>query len=271
MDLAPIARSLLYAAEHYQEQPSLEALAKLAGLSPAHFQRAFQRAVGISPKRFVAQLSARQATAALRAGRSVLDASLDVGLSGPGRLHDLMVTLEGATPGELASGGEGLILKTGLVDSPCGPLYAAKATRGLAYAAFVDGAASLREAQTGLKRLWPKARLIEDAAAVQALLKPYWRRRGRVAVWVPGTPFQLQVWRALVRLPAGRTLSYQALGRAAGLRGARAIGSAVARNPVALLIPCHRVIQASGAVGQYHWGAGRKRALLALESAKKDA
>jgi AraC family transcriptional regulator of adaptative response/methylated-DNA-[protein]-cysteine methyltransferase len=135
----------------------------------------------------------------------------------------------------------------------------------------VDGAASLREAKAGLKRLWPKARQTDDAAAVAALLAPFWRRRGKVPVWVPGTPFQLQVWRALVRLPAGRTLSYQGLGRAAGLRGARAIGSAVARNPVALLIPCHRVIQASGAVGQYHWGSARKRALLALESAGKDA
>jgi AraC family transcriptional regulator of adaptative response/methylated-DNA-[protein]-cysteine methyltransferase len=268
MDLAPISRALLHAAEHYQEQPSLEALARVAGLSPAHFQRRFQAAVGISPKRFVAQLSARQAAGALRGGRSVLDAALDAGLSGPGRLHDLMLSVEGATPGEVASGGEGLVLKTGVVATPCGLVYGAVATRGLCWAAFADGAASLREAETGLKQLWPKARLQKDDAAVAAALAPFWRHRGKVQLWVRGTPFQLQVWRALMRLPAGRTLSYQALGKAAGVRGARAIGSAVARNPVALLIPCHRVIQASGAVGQYHWGPARKRALLALEAAQ---
>jgi AraC family transcriptional regulator of adaptative response/methylated-DNA-[protein]-cysteine methyltransferase len=158
MDLAPITRALLFAAEHYQEQPSLEALARVAGLSPTHFQRRFQAAVGLSPKRFVAQLSARQAAAALRGGRNVLDAALDAGLSGPGRLHDLMVSVEGATPGELASGGEGLVLRTGLVPTPCGPLYGAVATRGLCWAAFADGPAALREAQRGLERLWPRAK-----------------------------------------------------------------------------------------------------------------
>lgn len=257
-----ISRALLWAAEHYQDQPSLEALAAQAGLSPGHFQRHFQRLVGISPKAFIQHLSARQAAGALRQGRSVLQASLDAGLSGPSRLHDLSIKVEGASPGEIASGGQGLTLRTASLPTPFGRLFAALAPRGLTFAAF-EGTEEPASAQ--LKRRWPKARLQSDPRAVERALKPFWRGRGRAQVWVPGSAFQLQVWRALVRVEAGQKLSYSKLAEAAGLKGARAVGSAVAKNPVALLIPCHRVIQASGAIGDYHWGRERKRALLAWE------
>jgi AraC family transcriptional regulator of adaptative response/methylated-DNA-[protein]-cysteine methyltransferase len=264
MQLKRLSRAVLYAAEHYQDQPGLDTLAAQAGLSPGRFQRAFQAAVGLSPKNFVAHLTARQASGALRRGHGVLQAALDAGLSGPGRLHDLMVKVEGATPGQVATRGRGLLLHTALVPTACGALFAAAAPRGLAYAAFVDGPVSMLEARAGLQRLWPWARIRRGPGAVAALFQP---SPDALRCWVPGTPFQLQVWRALVRLRPGRTLSYQGLARAAKLAGPRAVANAVAANPVALLIPCHRVIRASGAMGGYHWGEARKRALLALEGA----
>jgi AraC family transcriptional regulator of adaptative response/methylated-DNA-[protein]-cysteine methyltransferase len=266
MNLDRIARALLHAAAHYQDQPRLEGLAAQAGLSPAHFQREFQRLVGVSPKAFVQHLTARQAAASLRRGSSVLEASLDAGLSGPGRLHDLIVKVEGVSPGELALGGQGLSLAWARTPTPFGRLLVAVAPRGIAYAAFdsEDGEDGLAL----LKARWPKARLKRDPATVERALQPFWAGRGQAQCWVPGTAFQLQVWRALVTVPAGRRLSYSALAGRARLKGPRAVGSAVAANPVALLIPCHRVIQASGAVGDYHWGSDRKRALLAWEEAK---
>ena len=260
-----IAQALLWASSHYQEQPSLEALAAQAKLSPAHFQRTFQRLVGVSPKAFIQHLSARQAAASLRQGRSVLQSSLDSGLSGPGRLHDLMIKVEGVSPGELALGGQGLSLKVATVPTPFGRLFAALAPRGLVYAAFEGTDEAPDKVQ--LKRRWPKAKLVQDPRGVERALRPFWKGRGQAQVWVPGTAFQLQVWRALVRVGAGKRLSYSGLAEKAGSTGVRAVASAVAANPVALLIPCHRVIQASGAVGEYHWGSERKRALLAWEAA----
>ncbi|HXC62828.1 MAG TPA: methylated-DNA--[protein]-cysteine S-methyltransferase, partial [bacterium] len=244
------------------------ALAARAGYSPAHFQRRFQALVGLSPKSFVQHLSARRAAAELRSGKPVLDSALDAGLSGPGRLHDLMVQVEGATPGQVAGRGQGLVLKVAALPTPWGRLFAAQAPRGLAFAAFADGAAGLAKARRELRELWPKAALREDPMALGRSLGRFLRGREPASVWVPGTPFQLQVWRALVRVPSGACLSYQGLARAAGVAGPRAVGSAVAANPVALLIPCHRVIRASGAVGGYHWGPERKAALLACEAAR---
>jgi AraC family transcriptional regulator of adaptative response/methylated-DNA-[protein]-cysteine methyltransferase len=269
MSYERISKALLYAAAHYQEQPSLELLAAQAGYSPTHFQRRFQALVGLSPKSFVQHLSARHAAAGLRAGQAVLDSALEAGLSGPGRLHDLMVQVEGATPGQVAGRGQGLVLQVATLPTPWGRLFAARAPRGLAFAAFADGADGLARARQELRRLWPKAGLRMNPAALRSSLGRFQRGRGTAAVWVPGTPFQLQVWRALVRVPSGACLSYQSLARAAGVAGPRAVGSAVATNPVALLIPCHRVLRASGAVGEYHWGPGRKAALLAWEAGRR--
>jgi len=265
MPFERISRTVLYAAAHYRDQPSLDRLAAVAGMSPAHFQRSFQRLVGVSPKSFVQHLTERAAAADLRAGKSVLGSALDAGLSGPGRLHDLIVQVEGATPGMVAAQGAGLVLVTGLLPTAFGPLFAAVAPRGLAYAAFAPQ--GVTRAAADLRRLWPHARLRPDRQAVARALDPFWSGQGRIRCWVPGTPFQIQVWRALARIGTGQVVSYRGLGRYAGTTGARAIGSAVAANPVALAIPCHRVIQASGAVGEYHWGADRKRALLAWEGA----
>ncbi|HXB97329.1 MAG TPA: methylated-DNA--[protein]-cysteine S-methyltransferase [bacterium] len=268
MSYERISQALLHAAAHYREQPSLEALAARAGYSPAHFQRRFQALVGLSPKSFVQHLSARRAAADLRSGKAVLDSALDAGLSGPGRLHDLMVQVEGATPGQVAGRGQGLVLRVAALPTPWGRLFAAQAPRGLAFAAFADGAGGLARARRELRRLWPKAALHEDPSALRASLGRFQLGRGSAKLWVPGTPFQLQVWRALVRVPSGACLSYQGLAQAAGVAGARAVGSAVAANPVALLIPCHRVLRASGAVGDYHWGTERKAALLACEAGR---
>jgi AraC family transcriptional regulator of adaptative response/methylated-DNA-[protein]-cysteine methyltransferase len=265
MSYERISKALLYAAAHYQEQPSLETLAGQAGLSPAHFQREFSRLVGVSPKAFVQHLSARHAATALRQGHSVLSSSLEAGLSGPSRLHDLMIKVEGASPGEVAEGGRGLTLRWASSDSPFGRLLAAVAPRGIAYAAFESG--NKKRDWDELQRLWPKADFRKDSNAIDKALGPFWRGQGQARCWVPGTAFQLQVWRALVKVPSGQCVSYQTLAGRAHLKGARAVGSAVAANPVALLIPCHRVIRASGAVGEYHWGGDRKRALLAWEEA----
>jgi len=261
-----ISRALLYVAAHYEEQPSLERMASEAELSPAHFQRRFQSLVGISPKAFVQHLTALDAAEALRRGSSVLDAALAVGLSGPGRLHDLTVKVDGVTPGDMARGGLGLTLAVAHLATPMGPMFAALAPRGLAFAVFTEDPSVPAE----LRRLWPRARIRRDPAAVARALHPFWRGKGQIRCWVQGTAFQLQIWRALVGVRPGQRISYQGLAAEAGLIGARAVGGAVAANPVALAIPCHRVILSTGAAGNYHWGPDRKRCLLAWERARAE-
>ena len=266
MSFDRISKALLYAAAHYQEQPSLEDLASQAGLSPAHFQRSFQRLVGLSPKSFVQHLTAKQAAASLRSGSSVLAASLDSGLSGPGRLHDLIVQVEGASPGEVASGGKGLLLQSGLVPTPWGSLFAAKAPRGLAFAAFIENPSAAR-AKAELRRLWPKAKISPQIKALKKGPGAALARQGQAGLLVAGQPFPAP---GLAR-PAARPLRepHQLPGPGPGRRPQRSQGrgSAVAANPLALLIPCHRVVRASGALGEYHWGSARKRGLLAREAA----
>lgn len=245
------------------EQPRLEELARVAGLSPFHFHRVFARWAGTTPKAFVKFLTGERAKALLRDARPVLDASLVSGLSGPGRLHDLLVSVEGVTPGEYKSGGAGVVILWDFVATPYGTALIGVTTRGVCHLSFGARASSLRE----LRRKWPKALLRRDPVAARRVAsRVFGRGRRAIAVLLAGTPFQLKVWEALLRIPAGKTIGYGRLAAAVGKpRAARAVGTAVGSNAIAYLIPCHRVLRETGALGGYRWGTARKRAMLLRE------
>ncbi len=272
-DYDRIARIIRYLDQHRTEQPDLATLAKTVGLSPFHCHRLFRAWAGITPKDFLQCLTLEHAQTLLRQGHSVLNTALASGLSGPGRLHDLCVNLEAATPGELKSGGAGWILRAGFADSPFGACLVAENPRGICHLSFVepeDGATALAELQAA----WPRARILrDDLAATHLAERIFLRPPANAALpplraYVRGTAFQIRVWRALLALPSGSLTSYGRLAAAIGQpRAARSIGNAVAQNPLAFLIPCHRVIRETGIVGNYRWGTVRKRALLAWESA----
>jgi AraC family transcriptional regulator of adaptative response/methylated-DNA-[protein]-cysteine methyltransferase len=265
-----ISRALLYLAENYRDQPSLDDAAQIACLSPWHFQREFTQLTGVSPKSFVAHLTLEHAKRALADGRTVLDASFDAGLSGQSRLHDLVLKIEAMTPGEYARRGAGLTIAYGWHESLLGRALLAVTERGLCGLSF----AGEDEGETQLNDMiarWPAARFVADSDAIHPYAESIFsaRRMNPVPLRLSGTPWQINVWKALLTIPSGLTVAYGALAeRLCSARAARATASAIARNPVALLIPCHRVITASGALGGYRWGETRKRALLALEAAR---
>lgn len=250
-------------------RPTLAEVARHLHLSEYHFQRLFTRWAGVSPKRFMQFLTVEYARARLEHSRNVLDLAHDVGLASPGRLHDLCVTLEAATPGEIRSGGAGLHIHHGVHDSPFGPCLIAKTARGICSLHFVD---QTRTALDELRREWPNAAMEhapEDTATLaQRLFKPFATDHGKpLALLVKGTNFQLQVWRALLRIPFGSVASYGDIAiHLDRPSAARAVGNAVGTNPIAWLIPCHRVIRDSGTFGHYRWGENRKAALLAWEA-----
>jgi AraC family transcriptional regulator of adaptative response/methylated-DNA-[protein]-cysteine methyltransferase len=273
-DYERIARIIRYLDEHYVEQPSLEELAAVAGLSVSRFHRLFSAWAGVTPKEFLQALTLAHARRVLREGESVLGAALDSGLSGPGRLHDLCVTLEAVSPGELKKGGEGLDIVYGTAESPFGKCLLAETSRGICHLSFVDEGAKV-EVPAELMAEWPLARVRRsDAVAARRAGEIFVRgsesrQRGQpLRAWVTGTSFQLRVWRALLQVPRGELTTYGRLARAIGSGGAsRAVGSAVGANPLAYLIPCHRVIRQTGALGGYRWGGERKRVLVAWETA----
>lgn len=279
-DYARIAAAIRYLQQNTLAQPRLEDVAASVGLSPFHLQRLFQRWAGISPKRLLQLLTLEQAKAMLAAARPVLETALAAGLSGPGRLHDLFVELEAATPGEFKSGGEGLSIEYGWHETPFGRALFAVTERGLCGLAFSDGESSDALIFADVRSRWPRAAWKPEpraTAPVARRLAAFARSRGGAgsapfAVLVRGTNFQVQVWRALLRVPEGSVTSYEALAAAVGRPSAvRAAAGAVADNPVAWLIPCHRVLRKSGALGGYHWGTERKGALLAWEAARSEA
>jgi len=269
-DYERIARVLRTLARRPRRHLDLAASAELAGLSPFHFQRLFRRWAGVSPKDFQQCLSLGDARARLAAGTSALETALASGLSGPGRLHDLCVRLEAATPGELRSGGAGLALRAGFAHSPFGELLLAESARGVAHLAFV-GDDGRDAAWSELAGAWPAARIERDEPGARDLARRIFEPRATagLAAFVRGTRFQVQVWRALLAVPEGTLISYGGLARALGKPdAARAVGSAVGANTLAWLIPCHRVIRETGAVGDYRWGSERKQLMLAREAAR---
>ena len=269
-----IERAIRFIEDNRLDQPGLDEIAAGIGMSPFHLQRVFTAWAGVSPKLFLRYVTLDHAREALMDASPVLDAALDVGLSGPGRLHDLFVTLEAATPGEVGAGGRGLDIRYGLHDGPFGRFLVAATERGVCRIAFERAG----EDQVGaLADAWPNARLVEDEArtwriAGEALARGMTAGESPIRLWARGTNFQIKVWEALLRVPAGRLVSYGEIARAVGNpRASRAVGRAVGANPIAVLIPCHRAIRASGRFETgYRWGSARKRALIAWEAARRE-
>lgn len=271
-DYARIERAIAFLRANQRAQPGLAALAAHLDMGVGETQRLFRRWAGVSPKRFVQFLTVEEAKRRMRETANLLELALDAGLSGPGRLHDLFVSMEALSPGEYRRAAAGLALSWGVGDTPFGPALVVTSQRGICHLAFLpEGGPALSVEALG--RQWPEARLARDDNAAAALLRRVFAARPEAArelrLWVAGSNFQVQVWRALLRVPPGGLISYAALAAAAGHPGAaRAVGSAVARNPVAWLIPCHRVLRETGDFGQYHWGAGRKQAICGWEAAR---
>jgi len=274
-DYERIARVIRYLDERHTEQPDLSVLSRHVGLSPFHFHRLFTAWAGITPKDFLQCLTQSHARELLRQGKSILDTAMDTGLSGPGRLHDLCVNLEAASPGELKSGGEGWTIEAGVANSPFGRCVVGQSPRGICHFSFVDPG-NLNSALAALQADWPNARLHrDDSMATRLSGRIFERSRPALAqtplrVLVYGTVFQVRVWQALLKIPSGTLVSYGNLAAALDQpAAARAVGSAVGQNSLAYLIPCHRVIRETGIIGDYRWGSVRKRALVAWENAAR--
>jgi AraC family transcriptional regulator of adaptative response/methylated-DNA-[protein]-cysteine methyltransferase len=274
-DYARVERAILFVEAHAHEQPALERIAAEVGLSEFHFQRLFQRWAGVSPKRFLQYLTLQHAKRLLRESRSLLHVSADVGLSGSSRLHDLFLSLEKMTPGEYKQRARGLTLRWAVEPTPCGPALIAMLGESVAAISFLesDDREGEAEALSELRERWPGASLEHQPLAVRgagAALRA--RMDGKLdcplALVLKGTPLQLRVWEALLRVGPGQVAAYGDVARLAGAETAsRAVGTAIGQNAIACLIPCHRVLRATGAFGGYRWGTARKAALLAREQA----
>ena len=269
-DYARIAEALSYLKRHFREQPSLEEVAGRHGSSQYHFQRLFRRWVGISPKKFLQYLTVDFAKKRLSASRSVLEASYESGLSGPGRLHDLMVSCEAVTPGQHKSSGRDLTVRFGFHSTPFGGCFVAATERGICAMEFLDYAES-EEPISRLRDKWPQARIVEQRRYTEGLIErifapPKTEEGRRFKLLLKGTNFQIQVWQALLKVPEGMVVSYRDVAEWLGNgKASRAVAAAVAKNPIAYLIPCHRVIRSLGVIGGYRWGSERKQAMLAWE------
>lgn len=250
----------------------LETLAADLKMSPAHFQRVFSRWAGVSPKRYQQYLTLDHAKRLLAEHHTVLTTAEATGLSGAGRLHDLFVKWEAMSPGDYARAGEGLTLRWGWFDTPFGEALAMATDRGLAGLAFA-GEVGREAAMADLKGRWPQATFVEDRAAVAPLIASvFGQGPGETKLHLIGAPFQIKVWEALLSIPSGQVTTYSEIAGAIGApKAVRAVGTAVGRNPISWLIPCHRALRKSGGLGGYHWGLGVKRAMLAWEAARADA
>jgi AraC family transcriptional regulator of adaptative response/methylated-DNA-[protein]-cysteine methyltransferase len=268
-DFTRIARAIAFIDTHFRRQPRLAEIAAHVGLSPFHFNRLFRRWAGLTPKQYLARVTGSAAHAALAAEPSVLEAAHAVGLSGPGRLHDLVVTLDALTPGELKARAAGVPVRYGLSGSPFGTALVATTARGLMHLGFIEGSEARALAQ--LRSAWPGAHFERDDEHARELARRLWDpsalEQTPLRLSLTGTNFQLKVWEALLALGQGERVTYGELAARVGLaHGARAVGQAVGANPVSWLIPCHHVLRQSGALGGYRWGLERKRAMLAWES-----
>lgn len=266
-----IEQAIAYIEAHAAEQPDLERLAEQAGLSMYHFQRVFKRLVGVSPKRFLQFCTLEAAKRQLTRDANLLDVSFAVGLSGPGRLHDLFINGEAVTPGVFKTGGETTVIDYGIHETPFGWALVAMTEHGICELDFCSQEAPLPTMPENLKRKWPKAQIRQNpartAGVIDAMLMEGQGVVTRLPLHVRGTNFQLKVWQALLRVPEGALTDYSAIARAIGHETAtRAVGSAVGDNPIAFLIPCHRVLRKDGGIGGYATGTPRKRAMLAYEA-----
>ena len=264
-----IAEALHWLCQNQKSQPSLDELADHVGLSPHYMQRLFQEWTGVSPKQFLKYLTKVQAMERLRQGKTVLDTAMSSGLSGPGRLHDLLITTQAMTPGEARKGGLGVDVGYGFGMTPFGEALLAWTDKGLCFLGFCQEAG---KQHTGdhFRQQWPDANLTENNSAASKRLAEIFTETDnkQLKVWLRGSPFQLKVWEALLKLPMGSHCTYGQLAAFTGNAGAsRAIGTAVGRNPVSWLIPCHRVINSLGGLGGYRWGTNTKQAMIGYEAA----
>lgn len=272
-DYERIEKAILFLEGNYSRQPALREVAETVNLSEFHLQRLFRRWAGISPKRFIQFLTLEHAKRLLDDSHSVLDATYDSGLSSPGRLHDLFVNVEAMTPGEFKARGAGLQIHYGFHSTPFGECLLSVTERGICGLGFIAGGGR-KESLRDYESRWPEAQWKE----APRLTRPYIQRifggekpngHRPISLVLQGTNFQIKVWEALLRIPLGKVVPYGELaGTVCSAKAARAVGSAVGRNPIAFLIPCHRVIRKAGGIGGYHWGAARKRAMLAWEAAR---
>jgi len=271
-DYARIEQVIYYLEKNAYRQPSLSEIAADIHLSEYHFQRLFTRWVGISPKRFLQFITKEHAKQLLSKSGSVLDVAFQVGLSSPGRLHDLFITWEAVTPGEYKLRGSGLTIQYGIHSTPFGEILLGSTDRGICNLYFLspNGQADALER---LQKYWPRASLVENPSVTQPLVNDIFRSTCQgtdsLHLYLSGSNFQLKVWEALLRIPSGNVVSYRDVASYLGApNSSRAVGNALANNPVAVLIPCHRVINSLGEFGHYHYGDARKVALLGWEMAK---
>ena len=276
-DYERVANVIRFLDRHHTDQPDLDELAAAAGLSPFHFHRLFSAWAGVTPKDFLQCLTLEHVKKLLLEGSTVFDAALNAGLSGPGRLHDLCVTLEATSPGEMKSGGAGMEIDYGFAQTPFGEALIAETKRGICHLSFVNG-----QGRNGARNLlasqWPNAKLNRNDARIAEFSATVFtqpsdnRSRRPLRAFVRGTPFQLRVWRALLRVPTGSLTTYGRLAEAIGQsKAARAVGSAVGANPISFIIPCHRVIRETGALGNYGGGRIRKQVMVGWELAPRSS
>lgn len=268
---ACVEAAIRYLEANAADHPDLETLAAKIGFSPTHFQRMFSSWVGVSPKKYLGYLTLDHAKNLLAERRTVLETTLETGLSSPGRLHDLFVTWEAMSPGVYASGGEGLTIRYGWSDSPFGAALAMGTEAGLCGLAFANGCGR-EAAEADLRKRWPNAVYVEDPTFLAPWAEAAFTGKGAAKLALIGAPFQIKVWEALLRVPSGYVTTYSDIAAAVERpKAARAVGTAVGRNPVSWLIPCHRALRLSGELGGYHWGLPIKRAMLAYESARLES
>jgi AraC family transcriptional regulator of adaptative response/methylated-DNA-[protein]-cysteine methyltransferase len=272
-DYDRIAEAIAYINDNFKSQPGLEELADKIHVSPFHFQRLFTEWAGVSPKKFLQYITVEHAKKMLKEkNASLLDTAFDSGLSGTGRLHDLFINIEGMTPGEYKKGGENLAINYSFAESPFGNILVASTDKGICHIAFADEETS---AFSELNNMFPNAafRQVVDLAQQNALyiFTHDWGKLNQIKLHLKGTAFQLKVWETLLKIPMGRLSTYGQIAKQIHLpNGSRAVGTAIGDNPVAFLIPCHRVIQSTGVFGQYHWGSVRKKAIIGWEAARTE-
>ena len=292
LDYKRVASAISFFRENYRSQPKLDEVAGHVHLSPFHFQRMFHHFAGVTPKQFLQYLTIEHAKGILKAtGASLFDAAHDSGLSGTSRLHDLFIKIEGMTPGEYKNGGELLSINYSFVTTPFGKVLIASTAKGICHMAFTDEDGNTNDtvssiegylynreqiALSQLKGIFPNAcyqQMTDDFQRnASSIFSQDWSKLDKIKLHLKGTVFQVKVWETLLAVPSGRLTTYADLARNAGYTGAsRAVGTAVGRNPVAFLIPCHRVIKATGDIGQYHWGAVRKQVIIGWEAALSEA
>lgn len=272
IDYQRIEKAIHFINEHFKDQPSLDRIAEAVHVSPFHFQKMFSEWAGVSPKKFMQYISLGYARELLKNNMTLLDTAYETGLSGPGRLHDLFVTIEGMTPGEFKNGGADLRINYCFAESPFGKIIVASTHKGVCHMHFEEDE---QKALHDLQARFPAALFhqITDKFQQDALFifQEDWQQLDQIKLHLAGTPFQLKVWESLLKIPMGGLSTYGNIAQNIGnVKSSRAVGTAIGSNPVAFLIPCHRVIQSSGKVGGYMWGANKKTAIIGWEAARMD-